>query len=49
VTRAITYGGNMAYSWNTSIAPTSSHTIQAVARDAAYNTSSTSVAVVVTR
>ncbi|WLI91611.1 S8 family serine peptidase [Massilia sp. R2A-15] len=42
-------GGALAYSWRTSRAATGAHTIKAVAKDAAGNTSSVSVTVNVTR
>jgi thermitase len=45
VAKASSTGGSLAYSWNTRKVAAGSHTIQAVARDAANNASSTSVVV----
>ncbi|MGE5100731.1 MAG: S8 family serine peptidase [Deltaproteobacteria bacterium] len=43
--KATATGGSLSYSWNTRKASSGSHTIQAVAKDASGNTSSTSVQV----
>ena len=45
VKKASGIGGSLAYSWNTRKATAGNHTIQAIAKDAAGNTASTSVLV----